>query len=473
MTLAVERTAGWIPRLGRWAARNLAHVYLALALPTMVVLCFLTQPLHSLDEPAHFLRVVQLTRGTVLPVLAPGGDATGSIATAGTRAFAHVYGEDFQDYRHVDRKTSRAELARLYAIADETDPRFVGHSNTTIYFPLAYAVPVAAITVARAVSARPLVWLYAGRLASALVAAAITWAVLRRARRGRFLLFVVALLPITLFQTAALSADSLLIPAVLALAMVVGRLIDREPLSRGDLVTVAVAGALVGLGKIAYLPLVLMMPLVALAARRRVDRTVAVLAGVAVATALVWAAWSEAVRHLVFTVRQDVAPGSIDVTRQLARVAADPALFVHALRATLHWSIVYNYVVSMTGGVIGWHDIRVPHSYIVLAVLAAAFVVDGRGRAAGAPIAGLVATASAVSVVAVFFLLYLQWNPVGAPDIAGVQGRYFLPVLPFVRLVTPSLRLPDRRLGGVALLFAAWGAFSAAETLYFVGVRYW
>jgi uncharacterized membrane protein len=40
--------------------------------------------------------------------------------------------------------------------------------------------------------------------------------------------------------------------------------------------------------------------------------------------------------------------------------------------------------------------------------------------------------------------LYLQWSPVGAPYVFGLQGRYYLPIAILVSALIPiSLRLKD------------------------------
>ncbi|MGH9044846.1 MAG: DUF2142 domain-containing protein [Acidimicrobiales bacterium] len=47
-------------------------------------------------------------------------------------------------------------------------------------------------------------------------------------------------------------------------------------------------------------------------------------------------------------------------------------------------------------------------------------------RATGA----LAVVTVAASVLLVFATLYADWTPIGAPAVAGIQGRYFLPLVP-------------------------------------------
>ena len=124
-------------------------------------------------------------------------------------------------------------------------------------------------------------------------------------------------------------------------------------------------------------------------------------------------------------------------------------------------------------GVLGWLDTPLPNPYYALTglVLLAAFrgsrapgSFDARRRAA---VAGLVAAA----VGAVFVLQYLSWSPIGSRTIEGVQGRYFLPLVPFLGLALPQgrVRLPSWALG--ALCF--YPALSIAVTLRAIVLRYY
>lgn len=464
-----------LARISSWASNHLAAVYLLVALPVCIALCFLTQPLHSLDEPAHFLRVVQLAQGDAMPVLGPDHHSTGSMQGTGVRRFALFYGVKFDNYMHPERKTSLQEIASLRSLHDGSDTGFIEHSNTTIYFPLAYTAPVLAVAIGSRLSDRPLYWFYEGRIASALVGVLLTWGVLSVAGRGRLLFFVLSLLPICLFQMSALSADSILIPAALGLAVGLGRILDGTELPVGGLVLTLLAAALVGLGKIAYMPLAVALPVVAVAVQRRIDRTTVLLALGSIVILIAWASWTLLVHDLVFTMRQSNAGGEIDVHKQLALVVHRPLVFVKAFIHSLSPVNLSRYAASFSGGVVGWKDTKLPLPIIFAnfaALVAATFFTRTIRKA---PFSGvmLVYVAAAVSALAIFLLLYLQWNAVGGPIIDGVQGRYFLPIVPILAVCLPTRALKGDRQGILELALICWGVCSAIITALLVWHRYW
>jgi uncharacterized membrane protein len=68
---------------------------------------------------------------------------------------------------------------------------------------------------------------------------------------------------------------------------------------------------------------------------------------------------------------------------------------------------------------------------------------------------------------AVVLIFYLVWTPVSADEIWGVQGRYFVPVLPLMAVVVAALyrRAPDTRIAAslavAAALLAGAGSIDA------------
>ncbi|WP_408736504.1 hypothetical protein [Acetobacter sp. UBA5411] len=75
--------------------------------------------------------------------------------------------------------------------------------------------------------------------------------------------------------------------------------------------------------------------------------------------------------------------------------------------------------------------------------------------------------------------MYVIWTKVGAPVVRGVQGRYFLPIVPFLALLFPQLKqgapvTPSPVLNRVVI--AAFGAYWIVDALTIMNVlfvRYW
>lgn len=74
--------------------------------------------------------------------------------------------------------------------------------------------------------------------------------------------------------------------------------------------------------------------------------------------------------------------------------------------------------------------------------------------------AGILAT-----IAAVVLSQYVSWTHVGAETVAGVQGRYFLPILAFLTLGLPRLTLRQPILNAVRMTAQAAVAIGVVANL--------
>jgi uncharacterized membrane protein len=93
----------------------------------------------------------------------------------------------------------------------------------------------------------------------------------------------------------------------------------------------------------------------------------------------------------------------------------------------------------------GWRNFPLPWPLIILvatALLVSACAVDISALRINSRIRlGFLALAAA-GMIGVALVIYLTWNPVGANEVGGFHGRYFLPFLPFamVSIANGSLK---------------------------------
>jgi uncharacterized membrane protein len=179
----------------------------------------------------------------------------------------------------------------------------------------------------------------------------------------------------------------------------------------------------------------------------------------AVALAMVWALASSAdvaVWRLVEIYAID--PHQFDPKHKLVLLLADPLAFPRDVIATLR-GIDPGEFLGQVVGVLGLFDtVLQGWTYPTLAALTLACFatssdldVPGRGRAAFAA-----AFTTLAYVTTVFLIFWLVWTPLDSATIWGVQGRYFLPVLPLLAIVPAATRrgLP----AGPGAAFASAGA---------------
>jgi uncharacterized membrane protein len=362
---------------------------------------------------------------------------------------------------------------------DASERSFESYPTAAVYSALPYLPQALGILLARAVTDRPLMLLYAGRACNFVVATALIAIALALLPALRWFGCLVALCPMALYLRASLSPDAVALALATATAALVARLAfaglgGSSRRHRGWLLTCA--GALC-LTKLPYAPLGLAATIagdgraaengVAGRGKRGRDRFTA-------AAVVVVAAASALSLFLALRVGTLGFDDRIDPRRQVWHAASNPLSFGH-LVLTDHVAHAPRYAAELIGR-LGWLDTPLPLVFlgVYAGALALLAVIDGRPeitvslrRRVGF---GVLLLASAVLISAA---QYASWTPVGAPEILGIQGRYFLPLMPFVGWVCLAQRASARAARWSAPVAQVAVAASGCVTLVVVGLRFW
>jgi uncharacterized membrane protein len=281
-------------------------------------------------------------------------------------------------------------------------------------------------------------------LAFALIGGLALWL----AERGRLLLLITLSLPMTIWLAGSVSQDGLAI----AITVLGVALLTRD--SRAAFWCGCAALAVLVLQKPPFLPLAI-LPLVM---EGPFTRRLAGAASVAVPGLL----WSVAVAALVsvpLLPGPPYHPGPLwpGDPQRLFRSAIASAQIMVILHHPLHVALLpvtsggpaLRFLWLQFIGFLGQLSIRLPKALYTLwsaAILSGIAALLASPRAPGqrwftAPLAALAVLGS---IELIFLALYLTWTPVGMDRVDGIQGRYFIPLLPILLFVVPGTRLPRR-----------------------------
>lgn len=446
-----------------------------------------TPPYQVADESAHFVRAFDVSRGQLLPwdisVSAPEKLRFGKTAMIRTSLPGWLH-HDFGAVSGIvwdNRGFSFVQLAALWksspplSFAEPVPENPVQVNGMLIsrylpaqpYSPVPYLPDVLSIAVCRLFSARALFSFYLARLLSLVCAGIILTVgfnlVCRRFTGREVLLYALAAgMPMNIAQAASCSADALT-NALSFLVSVQGLSLcafaEAETSINANLLF-ALCGALLGLCKYVYLiiPCVLEIAFWLRAPRVRM-REASVCFALIMLPSLLWLLMLPKIPELV--------SGG-----QIYYVVLHPLrvwwIFAADMCAQAHF---YCY------GLVGWFgyfSARLSPSVILLYVLLFAFAAAVYRRKA--QISHASAFCAAGMLVAVIFLgMYINWSDFGAYHVNGVQGRYFIPLLPLLLFALPRfVQISEKTMSRLAALsFAVW-IFTMAESIFVaLRLRYW
>ena len=437
---------------------------------------FLIPPFQAPDEPNHFYRAQALSQGYLLARRE--SDRVGAPMRAAIPQWVNELFDDIAGHPETKQSLDRLRARRDASLDEHTV--FVDFRNSALYSPVAYLPQAAGLALGRWYGLPLLNAYYLGRLLNLATAVALCYWTVTRLPFGRLTFVLIALCPMFLFEQASFSADALTYGLAAAFCgAVLERSADRgAPLRRRDVIELSWLGAAMALTKPPSAPLPLFVLLLLRRATgspaRRPWREVALIIGISWAAML---AWSLTVGGMYAIANP--TPG-IDPAAQRAWMQAHPIRFVEILWHTFRAGfaeLCYSAV-----GVLGWLDTMlarryITYFYVVLAVSGA--IAEPRAAHPGKSERGLAALLALSTCVLIAMISYLTWTPVGAPLIAGLQGRYVLPlIVPWVVLLqwppwAQSALGPRTRLAvaGACLIYAMFflgHAFRVADRRYWL-----
>jgi hypothetical protein len=419
-------------------------------------------PLRGPDEPAHFWRAVGIARGDFFAsTFNEPGHVGLFIAPRWHRQFDHF--NRIRQLPPTERPTYweifRGHFAQDRMPVTATEPVFVSYEGSQLYSPVPYMHYALAAFAAKAFDLSFLSTLYLLRITGLFAAAAITaWAIaVTPALKWGFI--SIAMLPTAIYQRAVVNTDGIVLAAsflVIALCLKAVRTPASGLAGRTLWITLS---SLTKPPQVAFALLEAMR--IAGPAWRTEWRAFLAVSIPGLVVAVLW---------IVFGVldgaglRADLAGSgapstSVGPLLKLQFVISHPIQFAGAAFATvLHSPELWKQLI----GVLGWLDVRLPvWAYVLLSVLLVLTFIDrlDLGRSARPRIAAVAILTALAYCGAVFAIFFVTDTSIGASRIYGVQGRYFIVVLPLLAIIVSALL--DRRLGGWTRLAALGGALTS------------
>ena len=318
----------------------------------------------------------------------------------------------------------------------------------------------------------PLAWFYGARLANLMMYLISIYYSIRIAPIQKKLILVLGLMPMTMFLAPSISSDVFTTSlALLFFAATLSVALNPAPSNTKWKVAIIMLAFCLGQCKVGvYLPLVgmaLIIPASRLGGPKKYAAFILLVFSVSLVPALLWLALLQHLGNSLVVTQQPV--GS-----PLSFVMNQPVSYLALLLKTFY--VQFSGIARMFVGVLGWLDTLLPKFvtivYVVAILLSSLDISSKASHRVGAypRLTGLFCAFT--SVLALCTALFVNWPQQGYEQLAGLQGRYFIPLAPYALLCLYSgkshrmLRYSNWCLPFI--ISVTWMATFA--TLYF---RYW
>lgn len=440
----------------RWVSQ--VELFFLISLLTFgALMVVLIPPGAGYDEEDHLVRVWELSRFSLIP---------GQMSPQEMQ-----YPLVFRDFAYRQQGISGvigAEFWQKYGGASLYEDGIVRRELDTksVYSPV-LLLPQALIMrlLERGADTPALFLFYACRLASLLSYVLLAWMAIRLIPFGKWILMVLALAPMALFQAATVSPDA--ISNGIGFLFIAGSLRSAEHKEIGckEIGILAFLFFLLFLAKLNLVPLVL-LPFLLIPPSRYEGRYNYI---VLMVLALIFFLVEVAGWNLIAAARSNPL---------LANEASPTAQLIHVLSNPLSFALTViedgfaNGWIYLQGWINGYgYYYWTPPTLISLSFilsLAAALWADPTPERIREKYRWIFIIVFVAGYLATIASLYLTFTPVGSDQIFGVQGRYFIPLALLLLLALPGIPWASKKLKHSYNLI--WGFLLAALSLNLIAI---
>ncbi len=471
----VSRDAQWRLSQTRLGRVNPAAVFAFLSVLLGALLIFATPPLRGPDEHAHFLRATGIAQGDIIPSQADAHGRKGVVlpirwqrdygyfeaVRLSGRPQGLGYSKVFADYW--SGRVNRA------AIDPDQQPVFAFYEGSEGYSPAAYLPHVAAALIAQLAGLDFLTTFYLMRLAGLIaMTAALAYAIMI-VPRLRWAFVAIAMLPAALYGRSVINADGAALTfAMVAAALCLHGLYSGSPPRTGQHALWLTLCALSKPPNVAFVLLELMR----WPSREVLQcwRLLALIIGPALIGAIGWTLLSSGdVAAWRLAALTGVDAQHFDPVWKLGFMLDHPLHFARAVVGTFEQKDLPELWRQLIG-VLGLFDTVLrswAYPVISLLLIGTFFVRLDLAREVRIRVALASLATTLAYCIALFAIFYLVWTPIDADRVWGIQGRYFIPVVPLLAIACAALvdrALPEwtiALMASAAAILSGWACVDA------------
>lgn len=372
------------------------------------------------DELWHWFKSYEVSIGQF--VTGVDGDTLGTqmpenISKAATENWTTIDYEKVREYLNLDLEPDNKTL--LYA------------ETSAVYSPVQYIPQGLGIFIARLFTNKVLLLAYAGRLMNMIVSILCIYFAIKKIPFGKKIILMASYIPIAIEGFTSLSSDAMTISvAFLYIAYILSLAFSKENeiIGKKQFTILTILSVVIALCKIVYIPLTLLLLLIPKEKfkNKKKIKNVVIIIGIACIINLIWL--KVASIYLAHFREGDSAV-------QVKSILTNPIKYIQNCLYTLNVSEGF-WITSMFGQNLGWGEFIDVHSFapyaffiLTLWIMCIDETIKEKLNKYQKWIIALIIFAI---VGLIFTSLYVQWTTCGNDTIMGIQGRYFIPILPLI-----------------------------------------
>lgn len=423
-------------------AFRIEALYALIAIPFGLIFIFAIPPGWNNDEPQHYWRVQQIVGGEILPKDLTTGNTRQLVGgDIDTNAASFIL--SFGGYTGIDDPSFRAHFPSWNDPNGYTQTKTAGEKKSiefpgsALYSPVVYLPQLAGQIIGNALHLSLLHSFYLGKLFGLLLTVAAFVIAIRIIPRGKWILLIVGLLPSMVVQSTAYGGDVMTNAfSIITIAYILWLSFRQTKLSASHYVILCSLLSILGLIKPTYLVigmLLIAVPLLNQSMRKKTELFKLLIPFIlSIILALAWTA-------SVSFIHYNGNPNA-DISGQEALIIHNPIRYLGVLANTYFTDVQPNIYRSLFGN-FTWDRAPLPlvFNFMLLICLILGCFVRANGESIRKYTSRqenllklIMLSVAFITILLISTALYIYFSTKGSSYILGIQGRYFIPILPLL-----------------------------------------
>ena len=394
-------------------------------IPIVCILFIIVMPMFkSHDEHAHWHRIYEISTGNLATDVKEDG---GTISILPKSVVC-------RDWVDMDYSEVIADLYNKIDNSDTTDNVYI--VTASMYSPIQYAHEAIVIAIARIFVKIPILLAYSGRIANMLLCVGLIYFSIKKMPFGKNIILCISYIPILIEGISSMSGDGITFSICLFfIAYLFNLIFNKEvtSITKKDKIVLGILSVIIASCKIVYLPMIgllLLLPKEKMKDKKDKIITISILWGIALIASLAWLIYSSRYLSALANLSQ---VGDVTTQEKILSILTNPISYVQRIL----YDIELNggtYIKEAFGSSIGWYNfvsLNTIIPYTLLMIFSIIAITDNSVKDKFNKFQKIIITLVILAIVLLIFTsLYIQWTKPETKSIDGIQGRYFIPILP-------------------------------------------
>ena len=401
-------------------------LFAGFALVVGIALVFVNAPQVRYDEHAHFWRAYEIASGNII------SRTINELPNSVTDLFMredNSYPNKEINYETIQEKIG-AELNE-----DEKTPFAVGATGSLT--PISYIPQVIGVLIGRVLQLSPMIILYLGRLTNLLAYIALVFMAIKimPSEKWKLIIMMIALFPMSMNLAATVSPDTVILgTTLLAISYAMHLKFETKEITYKHIILLGILCMIPTVCKIVYFPLCLLVLL--LPHEKFESKTKRILSWVII-FAIVFIPYL-VLNRIVSLGDYEIAIRTNMTEQILFTLSSIPRDFITLIN-TIYVEFS-DYFFEMIGG---WNTIQILSIVLFIMLLIAMYKTEENEKKLTFTKTDKVIcwVIFIIEVLGVVAAMYLGWTQAQQTVVEGVQGRYFLPIIPLICILLSKNKL--------------------------------